>query len=93
MPSRSRFVAAIILTSTFFGLVRQTGHLVILEHREYLDLELQRQIADLIEQECPPVGDFEIAGLSILTCPGKGARIVAEKLRFEQVPRIARSLS
>ena len=54
-----------------------------LDHPQQLDLEVRREVADLVEEDRAAVGPFEAAELS-LDGPGEGPLLVAEQLAFEQ---------
>ena len=58
--------------------------LPILEHVEELGLEPERHLADLVQQEGPPVGQLELARLAAMG-PREGALLVTEQLGLEQV--------
>ncbi|MCY1515138.1 hypothetical protein D9M68_497140 [compost metagenome] len=45
---------------------------------------MQRNLADLIEEQCAARGAFYIAALAALQGAGEGAALVAEHLRLEQ---------
>ena len=63
----------------------------MLEHREELGLQLQREIADLVEEDRAPVGHLEepLAGLLGV---GEGALLVAEQLALDQRARQGRAV-
>ena len=62
-----------------------------LERPEQLRLELERQGADLVEEERASVGQFEQPRLG-RDGAGKGAPLVAEQLALEQVGRDGRAI-
>jgi len=58
-------------------------NLLLLEHTEQLDLQVNGHLADLVEEDRPSVSELEIAAVSPLG-PGKRPPLVAEQLAFEQ---------
>src|SRR6185312_10976150 len=58
-------------------------HLALLDDAQELDLDRQRQLADLVEEHGPAVGGLEQAALG-LERAGEGAALVAEELALEQ---------
>ena len=84
-------MAAMIRTSTLTGLrAPQAFDHALLEHAEQLDLDFQRQITDLVEEERGLVGGFEPADL-----PRERARIrallAAEQLALDEGGRNGRA--
>src|SRR5207248_285856 len=67
-------------------LVAHALELALLEHAQELGLELDRDLADLVEEERPAVRELEAAE-PILDRPGEGALHVAEELALEELPR------
>ncbi len=62
---------------------------VALEHAQELRLQLERELADLVEEERPARGELDEAALHPARA-GEGARRVAEELALEQRGREAR---
>ncbi len=60
---------------------------LLLENAQQLGLHLQRKLADLVEEDRPLVGKLELARLSLVAGPREGARLVAEKLRLQEILR------
>src|SRR5215467_5501743 len=58
--------------------------LSLLQHPQKLGLERKRNLPDLIEEQCPPIGQLE-ASHSIADRASEGALDVAEELTLEQV--------
>src|SRR5262245_43964853 len=81
-PSRSWCVAAITRTSTLTDPLE--GHL--LQHAQQLGLHLQADVADLVEEERPPVGGLEPADL-VADGAGEGALDVPEQLALQEPGR------
>ena len=57
--------------------------LPFLEHAQQLDLHVQRQVADLVEEDRRVVGELEAADLPRQRA-GEGAFLAAEQLAFDQ---------
>ena len=57
--------------------------LAVLQHAQELRLELERQLADLVEEERAAIGQLEAAGLRRVRA-GEGAALVAEQLALDQ---------
>ena len=55
--------------------------LLLLQHTQQLRLQLQRNIADLVQEERAAVRHLEAAD-PLGDCPGKGALLVSEELAF-----------
>src|SRR5687768_1283207 len=64
----------------------EPADLAVLEHAEQLRLEAERHVADLVEQQCAPVGCLEQTG-AIGRRAGEGAADVSEELALEQLLR------
>ena len=58
--------------------------LTILQHSQQLGLEIDRQLADLVEKQCATIGELESSEPSILGV-GKGARHMTKELALHQV--------
>ena len=58
-------------------------HPALLKDPQQLDLHQRRQLADLVEEQCPILGLDEKA-LVIANRAGEGATDVAEELRLEE---------
>lgn len=58
--------------------------LAVLEHAQQAGLHGQGQLADLVEEDRPAVGQFEIPGLALARRPGEGAGHVPEHLGLGQ---------
>src|SRR5262249_49832618 len=56
---------------------------LLLQDPQELRLELEGNLADLVEEERPPVGNFEPADL-LPDRPGEGAPLVTEELALEE---------
>src|SRR5262249_46310078 len=56
---------------------------LLLEHPQELRLELEGNLADLVEEERPAVGHFEPADL-LRDRPREGAALVTEELALEE---------
>ena len=77
-------VAAITRTSIGIGLLAPTGTTcALLERGQQLGLEVERQIADLVEEQGAPVGGLEAAD-PLAGGAGERALDVTEQLGFEQ---------
>ena len=63
--------------------------LPLLQHPQQLDLRREVDVADLVEQQRPAVGELEAALLALLGA-GERALFVAEELRLDQRFRAAR---
>ena len=66
-----------------FLLAAQREKLAVIEHRQQLDLERQRHIADLGEKQGAALGEAEHARL-VLDCAGEGPLDVAKQLGLKQ---------
>ena len=55
----------------------------LLKHAQEVDLQLRRDVADLVEEDRAPVGQLELA-LLLRGGAGEGPLLVAEQLRLEQ---------
>ena len=64
------------------------GHLAVLDGTQQLDLHSGRNVADLVEQHRPAVGQFE-QPLAILDGPGERARADARTARARSSPSSA----
>jgi hypothetical protein len=72
-------------TSTLRGLdAAHALELALLQHAQQLHLHLERDLADLVEEQRAAVGQLEAPGLG-LHGAGEGAALVAEQLRLHQV--------
>ena len=67
------------------------GKLALLEHAQQLGLQLQRQIADLVQEHRALAGGFELAGAP-LGRAGEGAALVAEQFALDQAVRDSRAV-
>ena len=56
----------------------------LLQESQQLDLKRQRNVADLVEEQCPAMGELDLA-LGRLDRAGEGALFVAEQFGLEQV--------
>ena len=65
--------------------------LALLENAQQFDLEIRRQVTDLVQKNSPPVGQLKLA-LFLAGRPGKGAPLMAEQLVFEQLGRQRRAV-
>src|SRR5947199_180246 len=65
--------------------------LALLEHAQDLRLRLRPHVADLVEEECPAVGDLELA-LARRDRPCEGALLVTEELALDQLARERRAV-
>ena len=63
--------------------------LAVLQHAQQLRLQLQREVADLVEEERPAVGQLEAAGVRGDRA-GEGALLVAEELALDAASRAGR---
>ncbi len=63
--------------------------LALLQRAQQLDLQRERQLADLVEQDGALVGGLQQADL-VLAGAGERAALVAEQLALEQILRAAR---
>ena len=61
----------------------QALELLLLQHAEQLGLQLRRDVADLVEEQRPPVGQLESADF-LADGAGEGALLVAEQLALQQ---------
>ena len=59
--------------------------LLFLQHAQELGLQYQRHFTDFVEEQRPPLGQFELAIPRIAVRSGIGSRNDAKKLGFEQV--------
>src|SRR5262249_62026548 len=66
-------------------------HLALLEHAEELGLDLERHLADLVEEERAAVGELEAAGPRRHRAR-EGAALVAEELALRQRGRDRRAV-
>ena len=72
-------------TSTLVACVLADGqHLALLDDAEELGLELERQLADLVEKQGPAAGGAHQAGVG-LAGAGEGAAHVAEELALDEL--------
>ena len=81
-----------IRTSTWIALrAAEPFDLSLLEHAQQLDLDLRRQVADLVEEDRRAIGQFEAPDL-----PGEGARegalLAAEQLALHERRRNRRAV-
>ncbi len=91
--SRSRCVAATMRTSTFSARLPPTrGDLVALQHAQQLGLQLERHVADLVEEERAARRLAE-ASRAALDGAREGALLVAEELALEQLARDRRAFT
>ena len=65
--------------------------LALLQHAEQLGLELERQLADLVEQNRSPVRQLEAANLRRVRA-GEGAALAPEQLALDEVGRQRRAV-
>ena len=56
----------------------------LLEEAQQLDLERQRDVADLVEEQSAALGQLDLAGVG-LDRAGERASLVAEQLGLEQI--------
>ena len=70
---------------------RAARELAVLQHLQQLGLQRRRQIANLVEEERPLIGELEFARL-VLDGAGEGAALEAEQLGFEQLRRQRRAV-
>jgi hypothetical protein len=71
-------------TSTGIGLRRANGpHFALLQHAQQLDLQRERHVADLVQEDRPAVGRLEQPLVRLHGARERAAR-VAEELGFEQ---------
>jgi len=61
---------------------RRWNSFVLLKETEEFDLDLRRELTDLVEEERPPVRLLEPAD-SPRRCPGKGPLLVAEQFALQ----------
>ena len=66
--------------------------LLLLQHAQQLRLELERNVADLVEEERAAVGELEAADL-LRDRAGERAALVAEELALEKPRRESRRSS
>src|SRR5205823_5076772 len=71
---------------SFGARAAETLELPLLEHPQQLRLQLERDVADLVEEERPAVGQLETAD-PLRDGPGESAALVAEELALEQARR------
>jgi len=64
----------------------ETVKLVLLQHAEQLWLQFERQFADLVQEHCPVVGEFETANTA-RNRAGESTALVSEQFAFEQTAR------
>src|ERR1700745_3820073 len=64
----------------------QALELLFLKGAKQFGLQLEADIADLVQEQRAVIGQFE-AALLLHQCPGKGAPFVSEELAFEQARR------
>ena len=77
-------MAATRRTSTLIVLrAAEALELLLLQHAEQLGLQLRRDVADLVEEQRPLVGQLEAADL-LADGAGEGALLVAEQLALQQ---------
>ena len=85
--ARSRLVAAITRTLTLMVLgLPEPLELARLQHAQQLRLHIERQLADLVEEEGRAVRDLEAADLA-RQGPGEGALLAAEQLALHEPGR------
>src|SRR5882724_10336854 len=65
--------------------------LALLQDAQDLGLRLRPHVADLVEKECPAVGDLELA-LARRDRPREGALLVTEELALDQLARERRAV-
>src|SRR5216110_2476004 len=65
--------------------------LALLQDAQDLGLRLRPHVADLVEEECPAVGDLELA-LARRDRPCEGALLVTEELALDQLARERRAV-
>ena len=65
--------------------------LAVLQHAQQLRLQLERQLADLVEEDRAAVGQLEAAGLRRVRA-GEGAALAAEQLALDQRRRQRRAV-
>src|SRR5206468_2029277 len=56
----------------------------LLEEAQQLDLERQRDVADLVEEQRPALRQLDLAG-GCLDGPGEGATLITEQLGLKQI--------
>jgi hypothetical protein len=84
-------VAAITRTSTLIGSrAADALELALLQHAQQLGLQVERHLADLVEEQRAAVGELERAGARG-DGAGERALLVAEQLALEQVLGARRS--
>jgi len=59
--------------------------LLVFEDAEQLRLHLHRQIADLVQEDGPAVGQFEFSRLHLVGRARERPRLVPEKLRLQKI--------
>ena len=80
-------MAAMMRTSTLIGLgFAERVDLALLEEAEQLGLEVEADVADLVEEERAAVGGADDAGERVVGA-GEGALAMAEELALEHVAR------
>src|SRR5690606_30623967 len=62
----------------------EAANALLLEGAEQLALQLERQVADLVEEQRPAVGDLEEAGFGAAGV-GERSALVAEELGLQEV--------
>ena len=81
----SRLVAEIRRKSTLTGFLEPTGiDLAFLQRAQQLDLRVERQLADLVEEQRAAVGFLELAD-ALVDGAGERALLVAEQDALDQV--------
>src|SRR5262249_58658099 len=61
----------------------EPGERSVLEEAQELHLHRRRDLADLVEEEGPALGDLDVSGLA-LAGAGEGALLAAEELALEE---------
>ena len=90
--ARSRLVAATMRTSTRTRAVAADAlELALLQHAQELRLQLERELADLVEEERAAVGELE-APVRRCSRAGEGALLVAEELALDERRRERRAV-
>ena len=67
------------------------GELAVLQHVEQLGLQGRVELADLVQEDGPAVGQLEAAGLALVGA-GEGTALVSEQLALQQLARHRRAV-
>ena len=90
--ARSRLVAAITRTSTCCGVrAADTVEFALLEDAQQFRLNVERQLADFVQEDRSAVGQFEAADAAG-DGAGEGPFFMAEQLAFHQASRQCRAV-